>query len=158
MNKTLHVLLAGALLASYACAARGQEPKPGGTGTLLVHRERSYQLALIKPGIVVDGQEYASLPSGGCMTLPLAPGPHRIALMLSERYQGDGAREVALRTNGTTYVRLASSFDPHDGGFTYKTFYLMEDGPSEGARRSKGCKPIDPVNGRKFKRRTLISN
>lgn len=158
MSNTLHVLLAGALLTSHASAARAQEPEPGETGTLLVYRERSYQLALIKPGIVVGGQEYASLPSGGCMSLPLAPGRHRVALMLSERYQGNGAREVALRANETTYVRLAASFDPQDGGFTYKTFYLMEDGSSDGARRSNGCKPIDPVTGRKFKRRTIIAN
>jgi hypothetical protein len=145
-------------VAAASTAAFAQDGASESESSVTVFRERSMINVLIKPGVVIDGKEYATLPSGGCMTVPLGPGAHTIDLKLSDRYQGQAARTVEVGAHSSAYARVSTRNEQVDYRTTRRVFQIDQTDEATFIASMPTCKPIDPENGKRFKKSHVLSD
>lgn len=128
------------------------------TGTLHISRPKYFINGGIKPGIVIDGEEYPVLPNGACMTIDLPPGAHTIALKLSNRYTSMEPRSFNVDAGGKAYARVSTLIDKVDDDMFHRLFTIdIAETPTPG--NEIACtRQIDPKSGKRHRKSAWTDN
>lgn len=139
-----------------AADANGEENSQ--TGTLHISRPKYFINGGIKPGIVIDGEEYPALPNGACMTVELAPGAHTIALKLSDRYTDVEPRPFNVDAGGRTHAQVVTLVKKVDDDAFHRIFFIdiMETPPPD--KQIACTRQIDPTKGKRHRKSVWTDN
>jgi hypothetical protein len=88
-------------------AATLQEPvMEADTALLYLYRPASMSNVVVAPQVLVDDMEAFPLANDSYTHVQLQPGPHRVRLLLAQRYQGDHEFRFSAEAGQRYYIRL----------------------------------------------------
>ena len=139
-------------------AADGASEQGGQTSTLHISRPKYFINGGIKPGIVIDGEEYPALPNGACMTIELTPGTHALSLKFSDRYNEAAPRPFTLEAGGKAYAQVVTGMEDVDE-YTFRRLFsvTMVEPPPHGTEIACS-RQIDPKDGKKHRKSIWMRN
>lgn len=139
-------------------AADGAGEEDSRNASLHISRPKHFINGGIKPGIVIDGEEYPALPNGACMTIDLIPGAHTISLKLSDRYTGMALQPFTVEAGGKAYAEVLTHMDKVDDSAFKRLFYVrLIEQPTSGG--DIACsRQIDPRSGKKHRKSSWTDN
>lgn len=112
----------------------------------------------IKPGILIDGEEYPALPNGACMAIPLPPGAHTLNLKLSNRYTEAEPKAFTIAAGETIHAQVVADTAPaEDDGF-YRVFSIRTIDKPATDNPIACTRMIDPQTGRKHRKSVWTDN
>ena len=139
-----------------AADANGEENSQ--TGTLHISRPKYFINGGIKPGVVIDGEEYPALPNGACMTVELASGAHTISLKFSDRYSEAAPQSFTLDAGGKAYAQVMTQIDKVDDSTFNRLFSVTMIEPPASGTEITCHKQIDPKSGKKHRKSIWMNN
>jgi hypothetical protein len=157
IDMRIAILAAAALL--FPCIALSAESELSSqTGTLHISRPKVFVNGAIKPGILIDGEEYPALPNGACMAIPLSPGTHTLNLKLSNRYSEAEPRALTIAAGETTHAQVVADTAPAEYNGFYRIFSIRTIDKPATADAIPCTRMIDPQTGKKHRKSVWTDN
>jgi hypothetical protein len=151
----LRALYIAIILALTGCAVTGPsftaiEHIAAGQGVVYVYRPDLFVNKGIKPGISVDGQEYAALPAGGYMPFSLNEGIHHFGVILSKNYSGNAGATMLVTAGAKSFLRLDTFIEGAGYQRIRRVFRLTPVSDQVGDSEIKSSTLVDPNSGNLF--------
>ena len=131
---------------------------PDGHGVVYLYRTNIFVNRLIKPGIIVDNQQYSVLPPNGYMPFVLSTGQHSFSLLLSDKYKGNSGIVIDVSSASDAFIRLETSNEDVSYDEMRRVFRLVPVVAEIGASEIKNCRYVDPKSDNRYSKSILVDN